>query len=213
MVQARQSVLARQSFRRPTTAALLATILLLGLAACSTVHRGGGIERGVASWYGPGFHGKRTANGEVYDQEELTAAHRQLPFGTRVRVVNLDNGRSVEVRINDRGPFAHRRIIDLSRAAADAIDMIGPGTALVRLEILYQPVATGFIVQAGAFSVSARAMALLAELEPAHPEAAIYSDGQWHRVQIGPFATRQAAKRVARSLQARGIETLVRSSG
>src|SRR5437773_7085951 len=91
----------------------------------------GGVQVGVASWYGPGFHGNRTANGEIYDQYELTAAHRSLPHGTRVMVTNLMNGRAVEVRINDRGPFVGGRVIDLSYAAARAIDMVGPGTARV----------------------------------------------------------------------------------
>ncbi|NDY42093.1 septal ring lytic transglycosylase RlpA family protein [Dissulfurirhabdus thermomarina] len=91
---------------------------------------------GVASWYGPDFHGRRTANGETYDMHALTAAHRTLPMGTRVRVVNLDNGRSVVVRINDRGPFVRGRIIDLSYAAARKLGMIGPGTARVRIEAL-----------------------------------------------------------------------------
>jgi rare lipoprotein A len=96
----------------------------------------GGVQVGVASWYGPGFHGRRTANGEVFDQNELTAAHQTLPHGTHVMVTNLDNDRSVEVRINDRGPFVGGRVIDLSYAAARAIRMVGPGTARVRLEVL-----------------------------------------------------------------------------
>ena len=83
-------------------------------------------ETGIASWYGPGFHGKHTASGEVYDMEDMTAAHKRLPFGTVVRVDNLDNGRATEVRINDRGPFVHDRVIDLSRAAAREIEMLGP---------------------------------------------------------------------------------------
>ena len=91
---------------------------------------------GRASWYGPGFAGRQTANGEVFDPSQLTAAHKTLPFGTRVRVANLSNGRSVVVRINDRGPFKPGRIIDLSRRAAELIDMIGSGTAPVRLELL-----------------------------------------------------------------------------
>jgi rare lipoprotein A len=91
-------------------------------------------EEGEASWYGPNFAGRPTANGETFDPRQLTAAHRTLAFGTRLRVTNLDNGRSVTVRINDRGPFAHGRIIDLSRAAAEAIDLIDPGLARVRLE-------------------------------------------------------------------------------
>ncbi|HAC14758.1 MAG TPA: septal ring lytic transglycosylase RlpA family lipoprotein, partial [Bacteroidetes bacterium] len=84
------------------------------------------LETGTASWYGPNFHGKHTANGEVYNQYELTAAHKTLPFNTVVKVTNLDNGKSVTVRINDRGPYAGRRVIDISRAAAEQIDMIGP---------------------------------------------------------------------------------------
>jgi hypothetical protein len=93
-------------------------------------------QNGVASWYGPGLHGNRSASGEVFNQNALTAAHRSLPFGTRVRVTNMRNGRSVIVRINDRGPFSHSRLIDLSRAAADEIGMVSTGTAQVRLEVL-----------------------------------------------------------------------------
>ena len=93
------------------------------------------IDTGVASWYGPGFHGKKTANGEVFDTGKLTAAHRTLPFGTIVLVKNVTNGKEVEVRINDRGPFAKNRIIDLSKAAAKKIDMIQNGTASVKLYV------------------------------------------------------------------------------
>ncbi len=84
-------------------------------------------QRGGASWYGPGFHGRRTASGERYDMHALTAAHRTLPFGTLVRVHSLVNGREVEVRITDRGPYSHGRIIDVSRAAAEALGMLGLG--------------------------------------------------------------------------------------
>ncbi len=92
--------------------------------------------QGVASWYGPGFHGRATANGERFNQHDLTAAHRTLPFGTRVRVTNTRNGRSVVVRINDRGPFSGGRIIDLSRGAAGAIGLLQSGTAPVIVEVL-----------------------------------------------------------------------------
>ena len=91
------------------------------------------IEEGRASWYGPNFHGNLTANGERFDMRKLTAAHRTLPFNTVLKVKNLDNGKEVMVRINDRGPFAKNRIIDLSRRAATKIDMIGTGTARVAL--------------------------------------------------------------------------------
>lgn len=93
-------------------------------------------KRGIASWYGPGFHGRRTANGERYNQHGLTAAHRYLPFGTKVRVTNLNNNRSVTVRINDRGPFVRGRIIDLSAGAANVIGLFGSGTAPVSIQIL-----------------------------------------------------------------------------
>ncbi len=93
-------------------------------------------EEGEASWYGPGFHGKTTANGERYNQNAMTAAHKTLPLGTDVRVTHLENGKSIEVRINDRGPFAHGRIIDLSKRAAEKLDMKDAGTASVRVEAI-----------------------------------------------------------------------------
>jgi rare lipoprotein A len=89
------------------------------------------LQSGKASWYGPGFHGKRTASGETFNTNELTAAHRTLPFGTKVKVVNKKTGRSVVVRINDRGPYAHGRVIDLSRASAKAIGIDGVGSVTV----------------------------------------------------------------------------------
>ena len=92
--------------------------------------------RGQASWYGPKFHGRRTANGEIFNSNALTAAHRSLPFGTKVKVTNMSNGRSVVVRINDRGPFTKGRIIDLSAGAARVLNMINSGVAPVQLEIL-----------------------------------------------------------------------------
>lgn len=92
--------------------------------------------RGQASWYGPGFHGRLTANGERYNQNAMTAAHPSLKFGTRVKVTNLNNGRSVVVRINDRGPFVGGRVIDLSAAAARSLNMINSGVAPVEVTIL-----------------------------------------------------------------------------
>jgi rare lipoprotein A len=91
----------------------------------------------MASWYGAKHHGKRTANGEIFDQRKFTAAHRTLPWGSIVRVTNLENGKSVEVRINDRGPFTKGRVIDLSRAAARALDMVESGVSPVRMELLW----------------------------------------------------------------------------
>lgn len=101
--------------------------------------RVGFVEMGVASWYGHPYHGRKTSNGEIYDMEQLTAAHLQLPFNTLVRVTNLTTDLSVDVRINDRGPFIKDRIVDLSHAAARQIGMIGEGTAMVRLEVVAAP--------------------------------------------------------------------------
>jgi rare lipoprotein A (peptidoglycan hydrolase) len=107
--------------------------LLLAVGCARNVRPGGG-EEGEASWYGPGLYGRRTASGEVLRPGDFTAAHRTLPFGTCLRVLNLDNGRSVEVRVNDRGPFASGRILDVSEAAARALGMHGRGVVRVRLE-------------------------------------------------------------------------------
>src|SRR5258705_8074235 len=134
-----------------------------------------GAEVGIASWYGHPYHGRAAASGEIYDMEKFTAAHRTLPFGTLVRVVNLDNDKLVDVRINDRGPFVGDRIIDLSHAAAQAIGLIGPGVARVRLEVMQTPVAATvpgyYAVQVGAFQYRANAERLRAEME-AHYGAA-----------------------------------------
>ncbi|MBI5489256.1 MAG: septal ring lytic transglycosylase RlpA family protein [Deltaproteobacteria bacterium] len=112
-----------------------------GSAAAAPIHpEVGASQEGKATFYSDSLAGGPTASGETYDPEALTAAHRTLPFGTRVRVSRLDNGRSVEVRINDRGPFGRRdRIIDLSRAAAEALDMVRAGVVRVRLEVLEVP--------------------------------------------------------------------------
>jgi len=96
-------------------------------------------EVGIASWYGPGFHGKKTSTKEIYDMYKLTAAHKTIPLGATVRVTNLSNNKSVVVRINDCGPFVEPRIIDLSYAAAQELDMIGPGTVKVGIKILQMP--------------------------------------------------------------------------
>jgi rare lipoprotein A len=96
----------------------------------------GWTQTGVASWYGEPFHGRRTASGEIYDMEAMTCAHRTLPFGTRIRVQNLDNGRSVTLTVNDRGPFVEGRIVDVSRRGARELGMLGPGTAQVRITVV-----------------------------------------------------------------------------
>ncbi|TAL12496.1 MAG: septal ring lytic transglycosylase RlpA family protein [Nitrospirae bacterium] len=117
-------------------------VAILALPACMTVPKGVGdydagyVEQGIASWYGGYFHGRPTANGEVYDQFQLTAAHRLLPLGSVVRVTNAENGRVVEVVINDRGPYIRGRIIDLSYAAAEHLGAVDPGTLPVVVEVI-----------------------------------------------------------------------------
>ncbi|MBI3694823.1 MAG: septal ring lytic transglycosylase RlpA family protein, partial [Acidobacteria bacterium] len=152
----------------------------------------GATEEGVASWYGRPYHGRATTSGEIYDMEQMTAAHRTLPLGTRVRVENLANGREVEVRINDRGPFVENRVLDLSRAAARRIQMIGPGTAHVRLRIVGLPdqVVPGFFtVQVGSFKSRLNAERLRASLAREHGSAILreYDSprGLFYRVLVG----------------------------
>ena len=121
---------------------ILAVALCLSLGACSWIPKGesdldvGIKERGVASWYGAQFHGKQAANGEIFNMEALTAAHRTLPLGSMVRVVNLLNGKHVRVRINDRGPYVNGRILDLSHAAAAQLGMVDGGLSVIQLEVI-----------------------------------------------------------------------------
>jgi rare lipoprotein A len=160
-------------------------------------------ETGLASWYGHPYHGRASASGEIYDMEQMTAAHRTLPFGTMVRVHDLDNQKSADVRINDRGPFVDGRIIDLSHAAARAIEMIGPGTARVRLEILSAPAAVGqahFGVQVGAFRNRENAERLRRGMQAKYGRARLVeradTPGLWHVV-VGMEPTEDGASALA----------------
>jgi len=174
-------------------------------------------QHGVASWYGPGFHGKHTSSGTVYDQYQLTAAHPNLPLGTRVRVTNRDNGKSVDVLVNDRGPFAKGRVIDLSYAAAHAIGMVGPGTANVVIDVLERPPNgashVAYCVQVGAFSEEGKARALRAQLASRYED--VYIAGvqarpeRMYRVRVGPYAERTHAERRASELAALGLPAVV----
>jgi rare lipoprotein A len=155
-------------------------------------------QQGLASWYGPDFHGKRASSGEIYDMHAMTAAHRTLPLGTLVRVRHLQNNRTVDVRINDRGPFVreHERIIDLSYAAAQQLGVVGPGTAPV--EVVAIGTAAGspvdlysgnFTFQIGAFSNRENAERLRSELNPRFGNAHIVQFEQGarllYRVRVG----------------------------
>jgi rare lipoprotein A len=165
-------------------------------------------ERGIASWYGHPYHGRRAANGEIYDMEKMTAAHKTLPFETWVRVQNLSNKKMCEVRITDRGPFFEGRIIDLSRAAARSIDMLGPGTVRIRLTVIKPP--KGFIApeffyaQAGVFRDRARAENLSRDLRRKYGYAKVVEtgdgSGKW-RVLVGKENSMTAAKDIAAKIQ------------
>jgi rare lipoprotein A len=163
----------------------------------------GDTEIGMASWYGRPYHGRQAANGEIYDMEKLTAAHRTLPFNTWLRVENLSNGKSVEVRIIDRGPFVDNRIIDLSRAAAEQIALIGPGIGRVRLVVIKPPAvveASLFAVQAGIFRSKENADKLQAQLQTRYGNArTIERQGNpptW-RVLVGQEPTPEQAEGLA----------------
>ncbi|MBI1983483.1 MAG: septal ring lytic transglycosylase RlpA family protein [Acidobacteria bacterium] len=189
-------------------------------------------EQGIASWYGHPYHGRRAASGEIYNMHDMTAAHRTLPFGARVRVYNLENGRNTTVRINDRGPFVAGRIIDLSHAAAQAIGM--SGLAPVRLEILGlgtlpppgtvaasgtgpspKPPGDSFAVQVGAFADRRNADALRDAISPHFGPVAIQTfergDGVFYRVRVGNEKTEQGAHALGEKLQDAGFadETFV----
>jgi len=154
-------------------------------------------ETGYASWYGPGFDGKRTASGEVYDMEELTAAHKRLPFGTRVRVESLDTGRRTEVRINDRGPFVDDRIIDLSMAAAREIGMLGPGTARVRISVVQMSAMLSCsMVQVGAFADPRNAEEVARSFRERGLGVVVRAGGDGlSRVYLGPYDDLDQAQR------------------
>jgi len=119
-----------------STACAVLLLLFLGTTGCRLLPWSDYKEKGIASWYGGKFHGRQTASGEVFDKNALTAAHRKLPFGTVVRVEDLRNGRTVVVRINDRGPFIRGRIIDLSRGAARELGMVRDGIVPVRIRVV-----------------------------------------------------------------------------
>jgi rare lipoprotein A len=182
--------------RRRALALLAAPLLAISCAKKKSVRvpvtpRVGALETGIASWYGNPYHGRRAASGEIYDMEQLTAAHRTLPFNTWVEVTNLTNGKKVRVRITDRGPFVGGRIIDLSRAAAREIDMIGPGIAKVRLEVI-SPLGN----------------------PPENPPANLPAEAGLYAVQIGAYLNRDAAERMQKTVRARYKECrLVRRDG
>lgn len=164
-------------------------------------------EIGLASWYGHPYHGRPAADGEIYDMETMVAAHRTLPFDTWVRVYDLDNSKTVEVRIIDRGPFVDGRIIDLSHAAARAIDMIGPGTANVRMEVIGVPAGVApaiYVVQVGAFQNRATAERIQAQMAERYGQTRVMERREnpgIRRVLVGNEASLDAANALRERIQ------------
>jgi len=169
----------------------------------------GETERGIASWYGDPYHGRTSANGEVFNMNEKTAAHRTMPFGAWVRVENESNNKRANVRITDRGPFVGDRIIDLSRRAAEEIAMIGPGTAMVKLTVIDAPrgeAVESYGVQVAAWEDRSKAEGLKKEIERlVKPVRVVKKEGKplLYRVIAGE-GTRGEAEEIARKLRAKG---------
>ena len=194
-------------------------------------HSHGFRQIGLASWYGADFHGKKTANGEIYDMYAVSAAHKTLPFNTYVSVNNLENGRKIRVRINDRGPFVRGRIIDLSYTAADKLGIVGPGTA--RVEIIALGMASGpspikeepksfdpvdyqkgnFTFQVGAFLDRQNAERLEAKLAKVytHAHIATYQSGDktFYRVRVGKFNDLKKAMEYEKKLISDGYDPMI----
>jgi rare lipoprotein A len=178
------------------------------------------LQAGIASWYGPNFHGKLTANGESYNMDDFTAAHKTLPFNTIVRVTNRENGKEVDVRINDRGPYVGDRVIDLSRRAADEIDMIVSGTAEVEIWLLEEgdmPV-TGsnsssietFTVQLSSFDSMQGANAEFQKIRGSEVVPVNVGNRTVYRLYYGEYRTKRDAERAMRELGRRGYNGFVK---
>jgi peptidoglycan lytic transglycosylase len=194
----------------------------LFFSACATVPRPlepeiGAREVGVASWYGKEFDGRRTASGEVFDMNGMTAAHRTLPLGTILKVTHLENGRSLRVKVNDRGPFVSGRILDLSYGAASRLGIVGAGTARVRIEVVGlagSTIPATYTIQVGAFAVEGNAVRLkerlAARYQPVRIQIFETNRQQFYRVRVGSYSTQASAEKAARELASdAGFEAFV----
>jgi rare lipoprotein A len=175
------------------------------------------VQYGVASWYGGEFHGRSTSSGEVYDMYQLTCAHNTLPLGTVVMVTNLENGRSLELKVNDRGPFVKERILDVSYAAAQMLGMWEKGTAPVKVEVIVpgvEPVQR-FTLQVGSFGDETNAQRLAEQLRKNFENVYVATvetlTQKYHRVRVGQFDTKDAALIIAQKLSEMGFKVLVTS--
>lgn len=204
---------------------LLFAITAIFASACGTARKGASsssstsvkgrrvLETGVSSWYGPKFHGKLTANGETYDMDGITAAHRTLPFNTEVLVENLDNGKTLVVRINDRGPFAKDRILDLSRGAARKLGVIGPGTANVKLYLVKGDLKNSrvtdlkqanYTVQLGSYNNERDAKRHSRKIKGSRVETIRSNGNRIYRVYYGTYKDPDKAKKEQRKLKRKG---------
>lgn len=193
-------------------------ILIFLIALCSNVFALSVYKQKVtASYYAEQFHGKRTSNGEYFNMYSLTCAHKSLPFDTVIRVTNLSNGKQVDVRVNDRGPFVVGREIDLSKAAAVKLDMIKSGTAKVRLEIVKMGPNTKLSVQ-----TAAKAKLMMAKLEgntstttnktntsSSTSKPVVRAAGTYWDIQVGAFSSKENANKRAQSLKKAGFKDVV----
>lgn len=217
----------RGSIRRLflTSALIFFPFLLAIITSCASTPKSkdyliGHKERIVASWYGEEFHGRKTANGEVYDMHGLTAAHRTIPFDTYLLVTNRENGRSVTVKVNDRGPFVRGRSLDLSYGAAKKLDMVRTGTAEVNIEIIgldeAQKREARFTLQVGAFTIEENAFKLKQRLMDYYNQKDIRiipyetNSKRYLRVRVGSFPSEKDAIMTSKRLKSKeGLDTFV----
>lgn len=212
----------------PSDIIFFAMLLLVGLRTDRAPAQVDRVQTGVASYYAQEFHGRVTSNGERFNMYSLTAAHQTLPYNTLVKVTNLDNNKSVVVRINDAGPFKDNRIIDLSKAAALKIGMVHPGTTMVRLEVLETDTTvgdfyridlkkvrrSGFMIQLGSFGEFPNAIAFLKRAKKDIGKEVLLQKrmvkgDEVYRVVTGAFPTREAAEAFCGKLRARGRKGMV----
>ena len=208
--------------RRPTMLTL-PLLCLVFLTSCALFGRGSrgwedpSGEVGLASWYGHPYHGRRTSSGEIYDMHQLTAAHREIPLGSWVEVTNLNNSRSLTIRVNDRGPFVDGRIIDLSYASAALLGVTGPGVVPVRVRLAQAPQdgtsPAWYSVQVASFTAEANALTMKAELEQkvsgVHLVKALIGGEVYYRIRVGQFVSRAEAKTAAERLASLGYRVLI----
>lgn len=214
-----QVAVSQKSWLRLNRLILCLSVLLFSCArrplqVPPTVDHKGQVIKGIASWYGREYHGRTTANGEIYNMYGITAAHKTLPFGTIVKVTRKENGKSVILKINDRGPFIEGREIDLSFGAARALDMVNDGIAPVQIAILKLPgpsiraIAGDYTLQVGSFIIKTNAEQLQQILRQAHSDVYIATretwKGRYYRVRLGRFKSRESAEELASRLRQKG---------